>query len=123
MYICTKFFVQWFTVGDTSYFSFSSSAGGFDTVSRIEVCVSRSDLIIWFCWIVVLLNKDDPTNAKNYKPVSVLPGVSKFFEKLMHKQTRFYIDQFLSPYMCGYRKGFSTQHALLPLIEKWKKRC
>ena len=39
----------------------------------------------------------------------------------MHKQIGFYIDQFLSPYMCGYRKGFSTQHARLPLIEKWKK--
>ena len=23
--------------------------------------------------------------------------------------------------MCGYRNGFSTQHTLLPLIEKWKK--
>ena len=23
--------------------------------------------------------------------------------------------------MCGYRKGFSTQLALLSLIEKWKK--
>ena len=23
--------------------------------------------------------------------------------------------------MCGYRKDFSTQHALLSLIEKWKK--
>ena len=22
--------------------------------------------------------------------------------------------------MCGYRKGFSTQHALIALIEKWK---
>ena len=25
------------------------------------------------------------------------------------------------PHVCGYRKGFSTQHALLSLIEKWKK--
>ena len=32
----------------------------------------------------------------------------------------FYIDQFLSPYMCGYRKGFGTHHALLSLIEKCK---
>ena len=39
----------------------------------------------------------------------------------MQKQIRFYIDQFLSPYMCGYRKSFSTQDALLTLIEKWKK--
>ena len=58
--------------------------------------------------------------AKNYRPLSVLPGVSKLLERLMHKQITFYNDQFLPPYMCGYRKGFSTQHALLFLIEKWK---
>ena len=39
----------------------------------------------------------------------------------MHKQISFYIDQFLSPYMCGYRNGFSTQHAHLSLIKKRKK--
>ena len=27
----------------------------------------------------------------------------------------------MSPYLCGYRKGFNTQYALLSLIEKWKK--
>ena len=31
------------------------------------------------------------------------------------------VNTFLSPYLCGYRKGFSTQYALLPLLEKWKK--
>ena len=31
-----------------------------------------------------------------------------------------YVDQFLSTFMCGYRKGFSTQKALLSLIERWK---
>ena len=39
----------------------------------------------------------------------------------MYKQIRFYNDQFLSPYMCGYRKGFSTEHALLSLTEKRRK--
>ena len=68
----------------------------------------------------LVFKKDDLTKAKNYRPVSVLPGDSKTFEKLMKKQISFYIDQFLSPYMCGYRKGFSTKHALLSLIEKWK---
>ena len=33
---------------------------------------------------------------------------------------RLYVHNFLSPYLCGYRKGFSTQQALLSLIEKWK---
>ena len=65
-----------------------------------------------------VFKKDDLTKAKNYRPVSVLPGVSKFFERLMHKQISFYSDQFLPPYMCGYRKDFSTQHSLLSLIEK-----
>ena len=31
-----------------------------------------------------------------------------------------YVDNFLSPYLCGYRKGFSTQQALPSLIEKWQ---
>ena len=33
----------------------------------------------------------------------------------------YYISNFLSPYLCGYRKGFSTQLPLLSLTEKWKK--
>ena len=66
-------------------------------------------------------DEDDPTKAKNYRPVSLLPGVSKVFEGLMHKQISFYIDQFLSPYMYGLRMGFSTQHTLLSLSKKWEK--
>ena len=31
-----------------------------------------------------------------------------------------YVDNFLSLYLCGYRKGFSKQKTLLSLIEKWK---
>ena len=39
----------------------------------------------------------------------------------MQKQINGYINNFLSPYFCGYRKDFSTQVALLSLTEKWKK--
>ena len=38
----------------------------------------------------------------------------------MHKQMSFHVDKFLPPHLHGYRKGFSTQEALLSLIEKWK---
>ena len=61
------------------------------------------------------------TLVKNYRPISVLPIVSKIFERIMDKQTDSYIDKILSPYLCGYRKGYSCQHALLAMIEKWKK--
>ena len=32
-----------------------------------------------------------------------------------------YFDKILSKYQCGFRKGFSTQHCLLAMIEKLRK--
>ena len=67
-----------------------------------------------------VFKKDDPLKTKNYWPVSVLPFVSKIFERLLRKQMSLHADCFLSPYHCRYRKGFSTQQALMSLLEKWK---
>ena len=36
------------------------------------------------------------------------------------KQLSAYITNYLSPFLCGFRKDFSTQHALSPLLEKLK---
>ena len=58
--------------------------------------------------------------SRNFRPLSVLPTVSKIFERIMQKQVSDYIGKFVSPFLCGYRKGFSTQYALLTLIERWK---
>ena len=38
----------------------------------------------------------------------------------MQSQMKDYIDKHLSPYLCGYRKGFNAQYALMSMIEKWK---
>ena len=62
----------------------------------------------------------DATNKKNYRPISILPAISKVFEKLLQKQVAGFIDERLYKYMFGYRKGYNTQHALLTLLEKWK---
>ena len=32
-----------------------------------------------------------------------------------------YIDKFVSPCLCSYRKGFNPRYTLLSLIEIWKK--
>ena len=57
---------------------------------------------------------------KNYRPVNVLPVVSKIYEKTMQKQILEYIEKHLSPHLFGYRKGYSTQTALTSILEKWK---
>jgi len=71
--------------------------------------------------VTPIFKKNDPISAKNYRPVSVLPTVSKVFERIMQKQIVNFMNAYLSLYLCGYRKGFSTQTALLSLLEKWKK--
>ena len=51
--------------------------------------------------------KRDPLDKANYRPVSVLPSISKLFEKFMQKQLTEYMSEHLSPYLCGYRKGYN----------------
>ena len=59
-------------------------------------------------------------SKENYRPVSILPVISKSFEKLLCKQITILIDSLLSKYQCGFRKDFSVQHCLLAMLEKWK---
>ena len=70
--------------------------------------------------VTPVFKKDDATNVKNYRPISVLPVNSKIFERIIHNQMSGFINDHLSPILCGYRKKFNTQHALIVLLEKWR---
>ena len=58
---------------------------------------------------------------KDYRPVSLIPVVSKVYEKNMYEQIHSYVEKFLSPYLFGYRKKHSTEQCLTIMIEVWKK--
>ena len=64
--------------------------------------------------------KDDITVKNNYRPISILLAVSKLFERIIQNQIVFFIENTLKHHLCGYRKGFSTQHAIISLLERWK---
>ena len=68
-----------------------------------------------------LFKKDDNTNKENYRPISISPTISNIFESLMFHQITPYVSNILSPYLCGCRKGYTTQHALLRLIDNINK--
>ncbi len=70
--------------------------------------------------VLPIFKSKDSTLKTNFRPVSVLPAVSKIFERIMQSQMVGYIDKHMSKYLCGFRKGYSTQHALISLLEKWK---
>ena len=61
------------------------------------------------------------TDKENYRPMSILPNLSKVYERLMYNQMYPYFDTLFCKFQCGFRKGFNTQHCLLAMIEKWCK--
>ena len=65
--------------------------------------------------------KDNPTDKVNYCPVSVLPLLSKIFERVIYNQLGEYVDLFLNKLLCGFRKAHSTQHVLFKLLHSWQK--
>ena len=71
--------------------------------------------------ITPVFKKMDPSDKANYRPVSILPLVSKVFEKIMYDQLYQYIEHFLNQLLCGFRKAHSAQHALFRLLQKWQK--
>ena len=71
--------------------------------------------------IIPIYKKDDPFDKTNYRPISILPVLSKPFERCLYDQIYEYIDTILSKVQCGFRKGFSTQYSLIAMIEKWRK--
>ena len=64
--------------------------------------------------------KEKKDKKENYRPVSILPTLSKCFEKCIFSQMSAYFDEIFSKYQYGFRKGYSTKQCLLALIEKWK---
>ena len=68
---------------------------------------------IKLAYITPILKNGDSTLTKNYRLVGVLPFVSNILERIMQKQLLQYIEKILSPFLCGYRKGFNNQTAHL----------
>ena len=65
-----------------------------------------------------VFNKGKRYSKDNYIPVSILPNVSKIFERCMFREINEYMDVFLSRHQCGFRKGYSTQQNFLATLEK-----
>ena len=65
----------------------------------------------------------DVESAENYRPVSVLPVVVQFFEKLVHHQVYSYLQEndILHSMQFGFRPGHTTQDVLVSMVDEWRK--
>ena len=70
--------------------------------------------------ITPIFEKGSKNKKESSRLISILPVLSKIFEKLMSKQLSTFFENMLSKFRCGFRKGYNTQHCLLLMLEKWK---
>ena len=67
-----------------------------------------------------IYEKESKTEAKNYRPISLLPLISKIMEKLIHNQIQLFLDDnnILYKYQSSFRKYYSTDTCLSYLNDK-----
>ena len=63
----------------------------------------------------IIFKKDDKTNIKHYKTVSLLSCFPKIHEKFLNKKLLNFVNHSLSNLMSAYRKRYSTNHVLIHL--------
>ena len=68
-----------------------------------------------------IFKKGNHNDKTNYRPVSILPSLSKIYKRLIYNQTNHMTGNALSILQCGFRKKYSTQHALIAMIKKGRK--
>ena len=78
----------------------------------------------WKCAKVTPLYKNGPRDEiNNYRPISVLPTLSKLIEKFIQKHLSSFLNEFgvIHKSQSGFRPGHSTETALLLMTENWLK--
>ena len=69
---------------------------------------------------IILHKKDDPTYINNYRPISLLPSISKVLKKIVLDQIRSYFTshKLLYDNQYGFRSHHSTELATMHLMDK-----
>ena len=70
--------------------------------------------------VCAIFKKNDKTKCANYRPISLLSNISKIFERVMYNRIEQFIDEhnLIYKYQFGFRKKYSTNHALLSIVEQ-----
>ena len=73
--------------------------------------------------IIPLYKGENNKLIHNYRPISVLPFISKIFEKSVYKYVVDFLDNnnIFYQYQFGFRKHHSTSHAIITLVERVTK--
>ena len=105
-----KEFNKLFAIPISQIFNLSLDTGVFPRKMKIAI-------------IIPVFKKEDKQDCNNYRPISLLPNISKIFEKVIKNR----LSKFLEENNClfskqfGFRNKHSTTHALIDLTETIRK--
>ena len=68
-----------------------------------------------------LHKKNSTQDKENYRPVSILPILSKLYERAINVQLMGYFEIKFHTYLSAFRHGYGCQSTLLRIIEDWKQ--
>ena len=70
--------------------------------------------------VIAIFKKGDSSDMSNYRPIAILPFISKIFERCIFTRITDYAItcNLLSPNQFGFSKGKSTQDAIMLLTEE-----
>ena len=70
--------------------------------------------------VIPIHKKEDPRQVTNYRPISLLPCISKVLEKIVYKRLDSFLslNNILNSAQFGFRKKFSTDFAITKLLDK-----
>ena len=73
--------------------------------------------------VIPIFKKGDKTNLNNYRPISLLPVLSKVLEKIINKQITNKLDELhlIDDNQYGFRTGHSTEDAVMKFIDQIEK--
>ena len=71
--------------------------------------------------VTPLFKKNDETDKRIYRPVTVLYCLNTIFERLLSNQLQEFYRELLSDYMSAYRRHHIRETSLLKLTEDWKE--
>ena len=68
-----------------------------------------------------LHKKDNHSDIKKYRPITILAAIDKVFEQLLSNQGTQFMEPYLSNCLTAYRKQNSCETTLFKLMEDWKE--
>ena len=90
------------------------------TICNLSFSTGVFPAILKTAKVIPIRRKNSKLEVSNYRPISLLSNIDKILEKLMHSRLTEFLEgkQILYYRQFGFRKDFSTNHAIFNFTRK-----